>query len=329
MRARAGLMLVLAAGASAIGWTAEPAPASSRRNPLVRVVTVSQDRLNRESPTALEDTLERLNQAASFQPDIACLPELFAGAAAETVPDGPVTLKIRKWARERAAYVIFGVARKVGPRKYNSAVLVGRNGEIAGIYDKIHPTEGEIEEGTTPGAEDAPVFDTDFGRIGIQICFDVNWWDSWDKLRQKGARVIFFPSAYPAAQQTAALALRNQIFAVTSPRTGAARIYGITGDVLAISGKYQPWAGAVLPLGERLFEIDLHVHKMRQMQQKYGRKVKIVWNHDDDWVTVASLDPALTVEDLIREYGLLPLDDYRERSAKAIQRARERAGPVR
>ena len=58
--------------------------------------------------------------------------------------------------------------------------------------------------------------------------------------------------------------------------------------------------------------------------QKYGPKVEVVWHHDDDWFTLASLAPDLTVDELIAEYGLTPLDEYRVRAKKAVDQARQR-----
>ncbi len=297
---------------------------TASRNPLVRVVTISQDGASRESGNGLlESAMERLNQAASFQPDVACLPELFARSPAEPVP-GPTTERLCAWARKHSCYVIAGIKKLADGRVYNTAVLIDREGRLAGQFDKMHPTEGELQEGISPGDPDVPVFETDFGRIGIQICFDVNWWDNWRRLKEKGARIVFFPAAYPAATQLSALALMNQYFVVSSADSRASRIYDITGRVLASSGAYQQWAGAVLPLGRRLFEIDYHLQKMRALQQKYGPKVDVVWYHDDDWFTLASLDENLTVEDLEKEFGLTPLDDYRVRAAKAVDAARSR-----
>jgi len=325
------VFLLLAMSASP-AFTADVAPAKApkltARNPIVRVVTISQDRLRRESTETLEDSIERLNRAASFRPDIACLPELFSDRPPEPI-SGPVTARLSKWAREHSCYVIFGLKRQAANRTFNSAVLVGRQGETVGVFDKIHPTENELAAGTTPGEDDAPVFETDFGRIGIQICFDVNWWDSWKRLQKKGAQIVFFPSAFPAARQLSALALMNQSFVVSSPQAGTARIYDISGDVVATSGKYQEWAGAALPLGRRLFEIDFHTQKVRQMQQKYGSKIEVIWHHEDDWFTLASLDSDLTVEDLIKEYGLTPLNDYRHRATAAVDKARSQAVPTR
>ena len=62
--------------------------------------------------------------------------------------------------------------------------------------------------------------------------------------------------------------------------------------------------------------------KVRELQRKYGSRVQLVWLNDDDWFTLASLDPQLTVEDLIAEFGLTPLDAYRIRAAKAVDAAR-------
>jgi beta-ureidopropionase len=299
-------------------------PAQDRRparNHLVRVVTVGTERLN-PSPKGglLQAAIERLDEAAAFQPDIVCLPELFARSEAEPVP-GPVTTRLGEWARNHSSYVIAGVKTLVNGRVYNSAVLLDRRGRLVGQFDKIHPTEPELEQGTTPGRPDPPVFETDFGVIGIQICFDVNWWENWKRLKEKGARIVFFPAAYPAALQLSALALTNEFFVVSSAGSRASRIYDITGRVLAESGYYRQWAGAVLPLGRRLYEIDFHVQKVRKIEQKYGPKVAVDWYHDDSWFTLASLDRDLTVEDIEKEFGLTPLRDYRVRAAKAIEAA--------
>jgi len=299
-------------------------PAQTRRNPIVRVVTITQADLKRESGDLLEETIARLDQAASFQPDIACLPELFPNRPPEPVP-GPVTERLAAWARQHSSYVVFGLKTRTGGEVFNSAVLIDREGQVNGVYSKIHPTEGELKEGTTPGRVDPPLFKTDFGIIGVQICFDINWWDTWKQLKQRGAKIVFFPSAFPAARQLSALALMNQYYIVSSAMRGSSKIYDITGEVLSSSGNYQQWAGAALPIGKRLFEIDFHVKKAREIQQKYGSKVEVVWFHDDDWFTLASLDPDLTVEDLMSEFGLTPLSDYRVRATAVIDKAREGA----
>ncbi len=291
---------------------------SAPRNKVVSVVTVSQAGLDRSRPDLLEATMERLQQAAAHRPDIAVLPEVFLPGRVEA-PGGPTTQRLAEWARRHSSYLAFGLLTKSEEKVYNSAILLDRQGQIAGLYHKIYPTEEELRQGIRPGPPDPPVFDTDFGRIGIQICFDVNWWDNWKRLKEKGAEIVLFPAAYPAARQLAALALANEFYIVSATRSRPSRIYDITGEVIAVTGEFQQWAAAWLPLGKRLFEIDFHLTKVRDLQKKYGKRVEIRWYHEDDWFTLASADPELTVQELISEFGLTPLHDYRSRAARAVQ----------
>ena len=312
MRTSKWLLVLTVAAASA----SEMKP----RNRIVRVVSVSQADLRR-GPQLMEETLERLELSASLRPDIACLPELFVDGEPEAIP-GPVTKRLGDWAQRNASYVVFGIKARLGSRVCNSAVLLDRGGRVAGRYDKMHPTEKELATGTHPGTVDPPVFETDFGTIGVQICFDVNWWDNWTRLKEKGAKIVFFPAAYPAAKQLSAIALMNQFFVVSSTQSRLSRIYDITGSEVATSGRFQPYATAAIPIGKTLFEVDFHTSKMREVQKKYGSKVEVIWHHEDDWFTLASLDPDLTVQDLIQEFGLVPLNEYRVRAKKAIVAAR-------
>jgi len=295
-------------------------------NPIIRVVTVSQAGLLYEPGHDLLDrTLSRLDQSTVFHPDIACLPEMFSNRAPEAVP-GPVTEKLASWARAHSSYVIFGLRTKQGARIYNAAILLDRQGQIIGQYNKIHPTDDEIKDGTIPGADvGPPVFKTDFGTIGIQICFDVNWREEWQRLKDQGAQIIFWPSAYPAASQLPALALSNEVYVVSSTNAGPSSIYDITGEVLAFTGSHQEWAGSSLPLGKRLFETSYNEEKIPAVQRDYGSRVQVVWYHDSDWITLASLDPNVKLEDIIAKYGLLPLRQYIARATRTINEARSKA----
>ncbi|MCP4256487.1 MAG: carbon-nitrogen hydrolase family protein [Planctomycetes bacterium] len=303
-------------------------PSQPQSNCLVRVVTVSQDGVD-EKPgkPRLDATITILNRAAAFEPDIVCLPETLTRGKPEAVP-GPTTNRLSKWAKEHSCYLICPIQIYSDRNKFNSAILIDRQGKIIGRYDKIHPTEGELGNSICPGKIDPPVFQTDFSKIGIQICFDVNWHAQWQQLKEKGADIIFFPSAYPAARQLKTLAWLNQCFIVSSTLTRASSIYDITGEIIETTGKYRHWAGAVLPVGKKLFEIDFHVSKMRKIEQKYGPKVSIQWYHDDDLVSLASLDPELTVADLIDEFELTPHPAYIQRAQNAQDKRRPVQTPV-
>jgi len=296
----------------------------SGKDRVVHVATVTQDGLDRDNPGLLvERTLERLEQAACRRPDIVCLPEVFAGSVPEGVP-GPTTERLSQWARTNSCYVICPMATRVDGHRFNSAVLLDRRGQIVGRYDKIHPTEGELEQGTCPGRDEGLVFRTDFGAIGIRICFDVNWHGCWDRLRENGVKIVFWPSAYPAHRHLSALAWMNEFYVISSTMTRASRIYDITGDVIGATGMFQQWADADLNLGKRLFEIDYHTDKIPALLRKYGRKAEVQWYHDEDWFTLASLDPELSVEELMAEFGLIPIRPYHDRCERAQDQARAR-----
>jgi hypothetical protein len=85
----------------------------------------------------------------------------------------------------------------------------------------------------------------------------------------------------------------------------------------------------VLPIGKRLFEIDFHIGKLRQIEQKYGRKVRVEWFHNDDLATLASLDPELTVDDVIAEFKLTPHPNYIRRAQQAQDERRPAAKVIR
>ncbi len=316
----------------AVSWMVAPACAQGKelsagpvRNQFVRVVTLSQqDILAEPGKPMLNATMSHLDLAVSFEPDIVCLPEGFTRGEPEPLP-GPTTTRLSAWAKQHHCYVICPLKVLVKKRIYNSAVLIDRDGQLVGRYDKIRPTEMELDVAVCPGEDNPRVFQTDFGKIGIQICFDVNWHAQWRRLKQQGAQIIFFPSAYPAARQIAAHAWLNQCFVVSSTKTRAATIYDITGDPIATTGKYQKWAGAVLPVGKRLFEIDFHVKKVRQIAAKYGSKVQITWYHEDDLVSIASLAPELTIEDIMEEFELTPHPAYIVRAEQAQDAARQGA----
>ena len=99
-----------------------------------------------------------------------------------------------------------------GPISSNAAVLFDRRGEVIGIYRKLHPVAGvgsdELEGGITPGGQ-APVFKCDFGNLGVQICWDIQFGDGWDAPagwgRDRGLAHSIAATVLPAAGRAASL----------------------------------------------------------------------------------------------------------------------------
>ena len=105
---------------------------------------------------------------------------------------GPSTEVLGEVARKHEMYIVAGVYEREGQTVYNTAVLLDRGGELIGRYRKTHLPEAEIVGGITPG-DTYPVFDTDFARIGIQICYDNFFPEVARALAISGAEIVFLP----------------------------------------------------------------------------------------------------------------------------------------
>ncbi len=262
-----------------------------------------------EDKDIVKGMIDRIMVMSEYKPDIICLPELFTGTsavAAEEVP-GPTTQRLAAVSKELGSYIICPIHTKQKGKVYNSAVLIDRNGQIVGQYNKIHPVSVESEKGVTPGISPPPVFKTD---IGIQICFDVNWIDEWKILKEQGAEIVFWPSAYPAGRMLPSYAWLFKYYVVGCSWRDPSTIYDITGDLIAMSGQWEHWAFANLNLEKAFLEIAHYSKKLNDMKKKYGRKVLIRYYHDEDWVTIESRSPELHIKTLLEEYELVPHWDY-------------------
>lgn len=131
--------------------------------------------------------------------DIVCLGEgitiVGTGLSAEQVAEpvlGATLEALGKVARRYRMYIVAGIYERDGQTLYNTALLIGRDGKLVGKYRKTHLPETEARWGLTPGTE-YPVFDTDFGKIGIQICYDDFFPEVARSLAANGAEIIFTP----------------------------------------------------------------------------------------------------------------------------------------
>ncbi|MCP5111258.1 MAG: hypothetical protein GY953_10520, partial [bacterium] len=138
--------IAITASICSFSGQAEPPP----RNPIVRVVTVGQAGLGGKGQELFEDTIERLERAASYRPDIACLPELALRGIDEPAL-GPARRRLAEWARGNSSYLIYGLKTRHNGKTYNSAILLDREGNVAGQFNKMYPTESELRAGISPG----------------------------------------------------------------------------------------------------------------------------------------------------------------------------------
>ncbi|HID76525.1 MAG TPA: carbon-nitrogen hydrolase family protein [Planctomycetaceae bacterium] len=330
-------------GAAATAWTAPPAvpaePARRRRRQRlpreVWVASVSQNGLEAAGQEQMiRKMLARMKEVAPLEPDIICLPEVFPFANLSTgrppvaqvaeTPIGAVCEPFARFARDHHCYVVCPVYTRQGGECYNAAVFIDRSGRVMGEYRKIHPTIGEMEAGVAPGPLDPPVFRTDFGVVGAQICFDIEWHDGWQRLAQAGAEIVFWPSAFAGGSMVNTKAWENHYAVVSSTRKDTTKICDVTGEEVARSGRWDKWVCAPLNLEKAFLHTWPYCNRFADIRARYGRKVRIRTFHEEEWTILESRSPEVRIADVMREFELKSHAEH-IRQADLAQRARRKA----
>jgi predicted amidohydrolase len=211
-----------------------------------------------------------IQQAGEGKADAVCLGELAQIVPPESDPrptiPGKATEVLADFARKYNMLIVVSLPEWQGPLVYNTAVIIGRDGQIVGSYRKTHLPQAEVEEGTTPGSS-FPVFDTDIGRVGLQICYDHFFPEVARSLAVQGAEIIFTPimgdgrvdgQLYQSVAR--ARAADNSVFYVTSIRDpGHSLIVDPAGTVLADSAEKPGVVFADVDLEARHYERWLSV----------------------------------------------------------------------
>jgi predicted amidohydrolase len=186
---------------------------------------------------------------------------------AEPVP-GPTTKRLGELAKARGSWVIAGIYETEGQAVYNTAVLIDREGRYVGKYRKVYLPREEYEHGLTPG-NTFPVFDTDFGRIGLMICYDVFFSDPAKALAAQGAEVILLPIWGGDETLAKARAIENRIFLVTSGYDHPTYIMDPDGERISEAREEGTVAVATIDLNRRYLQRFLG--DMRQRRAKEHR----------------------------------------------------------
>ena len=290
----------------------------------------------------IKKILSRMEKAAAYQPDIICLPESFSAlmvserrprseiAEDENTP-GPVTGSIGEFAKKHNCYVICPIITKNEGVMYNSAILLDREGKISGVFHKTRPVSTEIREGkgVIPGPVRPPVFKTDFGKIGMQMCFDANWFESWAYMKDDGAEIVFFPSQFPGGRILNFHAWKNNYYVVSS--TGQdARIIDISGIDIDSSSFQLGYTWAAINLEKEYIPTFPGKYRIPDIFRKYGDAVKIKVYRDSGGgagtgaghITIESLDPDLEVRDILKEFEIPIFREELEAEGKVQEKYR-------
>ncbi len=231
---------------------------------------------------------QKIEQAGKSGADIICLGEGITIVStgkdfeevSETIP-GNTTRILGEAARKAGMYVIAGIYERDGTLIYNTAVLIDRKGNVAGKYRKTHLPQTEVEGGLTPG-DSYPVFETDFGKIGIEICYDNFFPEVAHNLTLNGAEIIFCPiwgdirglkKEWEIVSR--ARAIDNSVFFVASMyEKGMSVIIDPNGKILNDTGQAEGLIISTADLSMRTFERWLSVKSFGEWRNLMPNEVR-------------------------------------------------------
>ena len=258
----------------------------------MRVAVCQMNAGGGDVPRNVATAVRLLDEAGAGGADLAALPELWPAygspaamrGAAAPIP-GPLTDAVAEVARTRSMWIVGGsVPEAADDHVFNTSCLFDRDGEIVAHYRKIHlfdvdlPGQPPFRESSTftPG-DQLVTHDTDVGRVGLSICYDLRFPELYRGLMVMGAEVLFVPAQFQ--HETGkdhweallrARAIENQCFVVAPGQWGTfgepekgRRSFG---NSMAVD----PWGRVLVRApedGDGVWFADLDMAELRRVRQ--------------------------------------------------------------
>lgn len=222
-----------------------------------------------------------LEKIKDEKPDFVILPEMFCCPyQTQNFPvyaekeGGPVWQQLSEYAKQYGIYLIGGSMpeKDAEGKVYNTSYIFDRQGKQIGKHRKVHLFDIDVTGGQTFKESDTltagdhdTVFDTEFGRMGVMLCFDIRFPELARMMVNDGAKAIFVPAAFnmttgPAHWELSfrTRALDNQIYMIgCAPMRDESAGYISWGHSIVTD----PWGRVIDMLDEKegvlLTELDL------------------------------------------------------------------------
>lgn len=251
-------------------------------------LALCQMKVEKDKQKNLQTACRLVQEAAQSGAQLVCLPEMFccpydnACFADYAEPmDGEIVHALSEAARRTGCVLIGGsFPEREGGKLYNTSPVFSSKGELLGRHRKLHLFDIDVEGGVRFQESDVlsagnscTLIDTEYGNIGVAICFDVRFPELFRRMALRGAELVFLPGAFnpttgPAHWELTmrARALDNQLFvAACAPALDPEASYHSYGHSCVVN----PWGEVVAGLGDQpgilSAEIDLaQVEKVRR-----------------------------------------------------------------
>ena len=237
----------------------------------------------------LKNACSMISQSVSENVDIVVLPEMFNCPYSndkfieycETEEDSHTLNTISSLAQENNVYILAGsIPEKENDNLYNTSYLFNRKGEILAKHRKMHLFDIDVKDRITfkesdvlTAGDNFTIANTEFGKNGIGICYDVRFPELARVMVENGALILFYPGAFNMTTGPAhwellfrSRALDNQVFCVgVAPALNKDASYHSYGHSIITN----PWGEIIVQASEKeeliISEIDLdEIKKIRE-----------------------------------------------------------------
>ncbi|MCI9332116.1 MAG: carbon-nitrogen hydrolase family protein [Oscillibacter sp.] len=245
--------------------------------------------VTRDKRENLETACRRLREAKAREADIAVLPEMFCcpydNACFQAYGErsgGEAQKTLSALAAELELYVVGGSLPELeGNRLYNTSYVYGRRGELLAKHRKVHLFDIDVEGGqrfmeseTLAPGNAVTTFETEFGTMGLCVCFDLRFEELIRCMCLRGAKCVFVPAAFNMTTGPAhwellfrQRAVDNQCFTVgVSPARDETASYVAYGNSIAVD----PWGSVLCRAGaeEATLYADLDLNRVEAVRRQ-------------------------------------------------------------
>jgi len=234
----------------------------------------------------LEKARKYIEDYAWFKPDLVVLPEVFNTGVdhtslqkmAEPIPGGPTTDLMTELAIKYKTNIIAGsFVEKLPDENYkNVSLAISRQGEIIGKYNKIHlfNYHGSEESKFVSAGNKPEIVETDIGKIGLTICFDVRFPELYRSLTYAGAEIIVNVAAFPYPKYdhwvtlNKARAIENLVYMIVVNQCGKVNIKR---QNLGMSMVISPWGDVIASAGtdEGVMMAEIDTDYLKKVRKEF------------------------------------------------------------
>jgi len=154
-------------------------------------IALAQIKYSLDSQENVDKIKKYIGLASKSGAEIICFPESCLHQSRQFELEHKFIAEIKEECKKKQIWAIITEDIKINKKYYNASLLIDRNGKVSGNYKKINVYNEGIQSGKKVG-----VFQTDFAKIGIAICWDLRFPELFKKMKSKGAEIVFCPARW-------------------------------------------------------------------------------------------------------------------------------------